>query len=417
MKNIKTGNWIWIAGLMLVVMLIPNVLADTGMSISVSKYEPYPATPGQTVKVWLLVQNTGDTDLNDISISVISQSPFTPYNQESVKNISILGAHKDYLIDFNLKVDSSAVEGNNNLRVTYDYDNAPTQIKDLDIYVQTKDSTLTIESVKMNPTEISPGSDGTLTITVKNNAPTTMTDLSMKLQLQAVIGSTIVDLPFAPMDSGTERRIYTLESGQSADFTYDLRAYPDATSKVYKIPFTLTYYDSVGDAKNKTDYVGVVVNGLPDISVIVDKTDLTMQTRTGTISLKVINKGVSDIKFLNVIIQKSPDFDLLSNTDTTYVGNLVSDDYQTAEYDIDVKSKENNITIPVTLQYRDANNKYYEKSFNVDMNLIDSNKLNPKSGVAGYSWMTIIIILLIAGGVWYYFRNKNKKNKKGQFYQ
>jgi len=417
MKNIKTNNMIWIIGLLLVLILTPSVFADAGMSVSVSKYEPYPATPGQTVKVWLLVQNTGDMDINDISVEVLPQAPFTPYNQASVQNISILGARKDYLIDFTLKVDDNAVEGNNNLRIRYSYGSAPTQDTDLPIYIQTKDSTLTIDNVQMNPTEIVPGSDGTLTITVKNTAPSTMTDLSMKLQLQAIIGGVLVDLPFAPMDSGTERRVYTLEAGQSTDFTYDLRAYPDAVSKVYKIPFTLSYYDSTGAAKNETDYVGVVVNGVPDISMLIDKTDLSMQTRSGSMTLKIINKGVSDIKFLNVVLQKSPDFELLSNTDTTYVGNLVSDDYQTAEYKINIKSSKNDIIVPVTLQYRDSNNKYYEKNFNVDLNLIDSNKLNPKTGLGGYSWISIIIVLLIGGGIWYYFKNKTKKNKKGQFYQ
>ena len=412
----KKNNMIWILGLMLVFILTPSVLGAASLTVSVSKYEPYPATPGQTVKVWLLVQNTGDVEAKDITIEAVSQSPFSTYNQENVQKIPSLGAQKDYLVDLNLKVDDNAVQGYNNLKIRYGTGGSLTE-KEVQIYIQTKDSTLTIENVKMNPSEISPGTDGTLTITVKNNAQSTMTDLSMKLQLQAVIGSTIVDLPFAPTDSGTEHRVYLLEPGKTTNFVYNLRVYPDAVSKVYKIPFTLTYYDSLGTAKNKTDYVGVIVNGVPDISIIIDKTDLTMQAKTGTINLKIINKGVSDVKFLNVVLQKSSEFELLSNSETTYVGNLVSDDYQTAEYKVNIKSTKDKVTIPVVLQYRDSNNKYYEKTFNVDLNLIDSNKLNPQKGIGGYSWMTIIIILLIGGGIWYYIKHKNKKNKKGQFYQ
>lgn len=181
----KTNYMIGIVGVVLLaLMLIPNVvLADTSVSVTISKYEPYPATPGQTVKVWLLVQNNGDSDAKDLSVNVIPQAPFSLYNQDSMTNISILGAKKDYLIDYNLKVDDNAVEGNNNLRVVYSYDTAQGQVVDLPIFVQAKDSSLTIDSVKMTPTEIVPGSDGTLTITVKNNAPSTMTDLSMQLQL------------------------------------------------------------------------------------------------------------------------------------------------------------------------------------------------------------------------------------------
>jgi ATP-dependent Zn protease len=115
------------------------------------------------------------------------------------------------------------------------------------------------------------------------------------------------------------------------------------------------------------------------------------------------------------VLQKSADFDLLSNSDTTYVGNLVSDDYQTAEYTIDIKSKANTISVPVVLQYMDSNNKYYEKNFNVQLNLIDNNKINPKS--SGGSLITIIVIVLIAGGIWYFLKRRSKKNKKGQFYQ
>jgi len=413
MKN----NMIWIFGLFIVAMMVPSVLAEASLSVTVSKYDPYPATPGQTVKVWLLVQNNGDQDAKNVNVEFVPQAPFTLYNDDAIKTIPILGAQKDYLVDFNLKVADNAVEGDNNLKIRYGFDLASTQEKNLDIFIQAKDATVSIESVQMNPEEISPGSDGTLTITVKNNAQSTMTDLSMKLQLQAIIGGTLVDLPFAPIDSGTERRIYTLESGQSTEFTYDLRAYPDAVSKVYKIPFTLSYYDTLGNQKNTTDFVGVTVNGLPDISIIIDKTDIYKGTTTGTVDFKVINKGVSDVKFLNVILQKSSDFDLLSTSDTTYVGNLVSDDYQTAEYQIDVKSKSDKLTLPVMLQYRDSNNKYYEKNYNVELDLVDSSKLNPKSGVGGSSWVIIIIILLIIGGIWYYFRRKNKKNKKGQFYQ
>lgn len=411
----KKDYMIGILGAIMILMLVPNVLADTGMSISVSKYEPYPAAPGQTVKVWLLVQNTGDTDLKNINVEAISRSPFSPYNQDSIKTIDILGAHKDYLIDFNLKVDDNVVEGYNNFRIKYGYGGGTIQEKDVEIYVQTRDATLTIEEVSVEPSEISPGTDGILTISVKNNAPSTMTDLSMKLQLQAIVGSTLVDLPFAPIDSGTERRIYMLEPGKSTEFQYKLRIYPDATSRVYKIPFTLTYYDSLGNAKNKSDYVGIVVNGVPDISIIVENTDLTMQNRNGMVELKVINKGVSDIKFLNVIVKETGDFEMLSNSDTTYLGNLISDDYQTAEYRINLKSKENTIQIPVTLQYRDSNNRYYEEKINVELNLIDSNKI--KSGSkGGFGWIFFIVILLAVGGIWYY-RRTHKKNKKGQFYQ
>ena len=75
----------------------------------------------------------------------------------------------------------------------------------------------------------------------------------------------------------------------------------------------------------------------PEVSVILDKTDITQKKMTGTVTLKVINKGLSDIKFLNVILKTSDNYEILSTSDTTYVGNLQSDDYQSVDYIISLK--------------------------------------------------------------------------------
>ena len=118
---------------------------------------------------------------------------------------------------------------------------------------------------------------------------------------------------------------------------------------------------------------------------------------------------------MNLQIQKSDDFDLLSNSDTTYVGNLVSDDYQTVEYKIDIKSSKNSLTLPVTIQYRDSNNKVYESTQNVQLILVDNSKLNSANN-SGSSVLVIVIVILVVGAlIWIFIRNKNKKNKKAQF--
>ena len=63
--------------------------------------------------------------------------------------------------------------------------------KTLAVFVQSRDATIAIDSVKMVPEEIVPGSDGKITITVTNKAPTSFTDLNLKLYLQATVGATI----------------------------------------------------------------------------------------------------------------------------------------------------------------------------------------------------------------------------------
>jgi hypothetical protein len=393
------------------------VAAAPSFQVSLSKYDPYPASPGDTVKVWLLIQNTASNDDTDTARNVVMELipsyPFSIYNDDAIKTISLLGAKKDYLIDFNLKVDEKALQGTNTFKVRVKDSNSNIQIEETAaILVQSRDTTIAIDSVKIDPAQITPGSDGTVTLTVKNVAPNSFTDLSLKLYLQSVIGGVLVDLPFAPVDSSTEKRIYRLDPGQTAEFKYDLRVYPDATAKIYKIPFTLEYYDNLGNKRNKTDFIGVTVNSVPEVSVILDKTDITQKKTTGDITLKVINKGLGDIKFLNVILKQGDSYQILSTTDTIYVGNLQSDDYQSVDYTIAVKDDANAITVPVTLQYRDANNQYYEVTEDVPLNIVDSSKLDAANGggVSGVMIFVIVVVVALAG--WFIYRKIRKDKKK-----
>ncbi|HIH31778.1 TPA: hypothetical protein HA235_03660 [Candidatus Woesearchaeota archaeon] len=413
MKKIYYGIFVLLA-----LVTMPSALSAPSLQVSLSKYEPYPASPGDTVKVWLLVQNTASSDATDIAKNVIvellPEYPFSLYGDSTTKIIGQLGAKKDYLIDFTLKVDEKALQGNNIFKVRVKDSGSSVQIEqELTVFVQSRDTTISIESVSTEPEQIAPGSDGKIKITVKNLAPTTFKDLTLKLYLQSIVGSTLVDLPFAPIDSSAEKRIFRLDPGQSAEFSFDLRAYPDAIAKIYKIPFALEYYDNLGNKKNKSDFIGVTVNSRPEVTLTLDKTDINQKKTTGTITLKVINKGLGDIKFLNVILKASDNYEILSTTDTTYVGNLESDDYQSVDYKIAVKSDLEKINIPVTLQYRDANNKYYEMNIDVPMNILSAAKANGSNGSnLGTIIFVIIIVVIIAGIVIY---RKTKKNKKGMY--
>lgn len=407
---------IYLAYIIVALFTLQLVAAAPSLQASLSKYEPYPVAPGDTVKVWVLVQNTASNDNTDTAKNVvlefIPQYPFSIYNDQTTKTIPLLGAKKDYQVDFNIKVDEGALQGTNTFKVRVRDSNGAIQIEEtMEILVQSRDTTISIESVKISPEQIAPGSEGTVTITVKNIAPNSFTDLSLKLNLQAIVGNTIVDLPFAPVDSSSEKRVYRLDPAQSAEFKYDLVVYPDAESKIYKIPFLLEYYDNLGTKKNKTDFIGLTVNSNPEISVILDKTDINNDKLAGTISLKIINKGLGDIKFLNAVLQDSEDYEIISESATNYIGNLESDDYQTIDYKISVNKGVTDINIPIKLDYRDATNKHYESTQKIQLRIIDSSKLEKVNG-KGMSITIILVIIIIAVVAWIAYK-KIKKNKKG----
>lgn len=407
---------IYLAYMIVALFALQLVAAAPSLQASLSKYEPYPVAPGDVVKVWVLVQNTASNDNTDtaknVVVELIPEYPFSIYNDQLTKTIPLLGAKKDYQVDFNLKVDEDALQGTNTFKVRVRDSNSAIQVEEtLSLLVQSRDTTISIESVKIFPEQIAPGSEGTVTITVKNIAPNSFTDLSLKLYLQSIVGSTIVDLPFAPVDSSAEKRIYRLDPGQSAEFKYDLVVYPDAESKIYKIPFLLEYYDNLGTKNNKTDFIGLTVNSNPEIAAILDKTDINNDKLAGTISLKIINKGLGDIKFLNAVLQESEDYDIISESAVNYIGNLESDDYQTIDYKISINKGVTDTVIPIKLEYRDATNKYYENTQNIKLHIIDSSKLDKVNG-GGMSITIILVIIIVAVVAWIFYK-RMKKNKKG----
>lgn len=402
--------------ILIAIFAIQLVSAAPSLKVSLSKYEPYPAAPGDTVKIWLLIQNTASNDNTDTAknlvVEVIPTEPFSIYNDAYTKTIAILGPKKDYLMDFNLKIDENALQGTNTFKVRIKESNSNIQIEqNINLFIQSRDTIITIESVDINPKEIQPGSEGTITVKVKNTAPNSLTDLSLKLQLQTILGSNIIDLPFAPIESSAEKKIFKLEPGQTAEFTYKIIVYPNAESKIYKIPFTLEYYDILGNKKNKSDFIGVIVNSKPEISVVIDRTDINSDKLAGTISLKIINKGLNDVKFLNVILKENNDYEILSESTTNYIGNLESDDYQTIDYKIAVKKGVSEIELPITIEYRDATNKYYKEEQKITFNILDNKKLGKVNGKGTSLTIIILIIIVALAGFIYYKKRIAKKNK------
>ena len=98
-----------------------------------------------------------------------------------------------------------------------------------------------------------------------------------------------------------------------------------------------------------------------------------------------------------------------------YVGNIDSDDYETAEFDIYVeKSSSKNLMLPLHLEYMDANNKPYSKDIEVALVLYSKEELKKLGFVQKSNPLIGISIVLASIGIGFYIRRrlKNKNNKK-----
>jgi hypothetical protein len=370
------------------------------------RYEPLPATPGDYVTVYVKMQNNGTGIANNLNLIIKPEYPFSLHPAETGEEyIGYLPAYKPYVAEFKLKVDEGAVEGANSFKVRYNVDNGQNTWveQEFEISVRTQDAIISVESVMTEPTEIVPGSNAKVKINLKNLADSELTDITINLDLKS---ST---LPFAPVGSTSEKTIYRLESGKEHEFVFDIIATPAGTAGVYKVPINLTYYDNVGNMYSKSYITALIVNSVPEISLVVDGTDLYEEKMIGSITLKLVNKGLNDIKFLNIKLVDTDDFDIISSSNEEYLGNLDSDDFETAEFDLLLMKNEGSIDLPVEIEYKDSNNKPYSLSKTVRLTIHTADQLGiQKSSKAG---LIVFLVIIIGGGYWFLRRRKKKKQQ------
>jgi len=384
------------------------------IDVNLASQDPDPVEPGRIVEISFKLDNKGEL-ANDVVFEIIPEFPFSILPGESaVKNVGTLGTAQDtdrsVFVKYKLKVDQNAVDGNQELKIRYKSDDSQSwiTIDNVTIKVQSKEAILSVEKFAAVPEAVAPGSKTRLAVSLKNNANSLLKDIKITLELGK---SGDEETPFSPVGSTNEKIIPFIDAQATSALEFNLLADPDAKSKVYKVPLKLQYSDILNKNYSKTLTVALVVGVEPDISVYVDTTSVYTAGKTGDISVKIVNKGLTDIKFLNVKLDKSEKYKVLSPYEV-YIGNIDSDDYETADFKLSIeKTKDKKMLLPLTIEYKDANNQDYTKNANIELPLYtksEAKKLGLIEG-NGTNGIFIVIILLAAGFFAYRFWKRRRK--------
>lgn len=406
-------NLILAAALLLI--FIPSVLAVYGthdspeLSVTLLSQEPDPVEPGQIVKVKFKIENAGKETDQDVYVKIVPRFPFTIYNDEEIKKIGKLKAAATgadaAVVEFRLKVDPEAVEEDTELELQLQMGAAAISYTadQFLINIQTHDAVLDITSVTLDPEQIAPGETAVVSIMVKNLADSLLKDIKFKLEL----GDS--SLPLAPYQSSSERRIAQLETNFQNSLNFGLIASPEAQPGLYKIPVNITYSDEQGNSYRLEDVLAVTIGETPKLRLYIKKSTVQQAGKAGKITFEIANAGSSDLKFVEMILQPSEDYDLVSTTNYYYLGDIDSDDTESEEVDVYVHGWQDELTIPVQLKYADANNKPFQQQFELKLQLYSGSKLK-KFGVipSSSTGFFILLIILIVGGIFIY--RKYKKN-------
>jgi len=267
-------------------------------------------------------------------------------------------------------------------------------------------SALTISSISTFPSEIAPGETSSISIGLENEAEETIKDVSVTLDLTG--------LPFVPYEDSTEESIDEIKEDKTKHAEFEIKALNDAESGTYKIPLKVSYYDGDGAKKpDKSSLVSVTISSKPIVSASLED-GLLLKGQENAVAIKIVNKGLSNIKFLEVEIQSSTKYTILSQKNI-YIGDIDSNDFDTAEFKIFFKENSlSTISLPVKVIYKDALNKEYTEEFSLEARVYTKEQaislgLLKKSNTTTY---VIVVIILIVIYIIYRKIKKRRKMKK-----
>ncbi|MCA9477860.1 MAG: hypothetical protein KC535_01805 [Nanoarchaeota archaeon] len=388
--------------MIIMLLAVPLVAADASLKASLLRYDPLPASPGQFVTAYVKLDNVGNTDATDVALRIQDQFPFSIAREgERTIYIGELKSQQSIVEEFKIKVDSTAFIGENQLVIEFTdkYAQDEWQESNLPIEVDSDEASLTITQVQSD--EFLPGGDGTVSITIKNNEETVLRNIALQLQMETVSGTTTIDLPFIPLNSATEKRISRLNPGEITTISYEIKAYPSATPGYYKLPLSMSYVTDQGAETETEDYVGVIVQAVPELKILLDESTVSKDTKEGTITLKYINKGINDLKFLDSEIVTSENYEISSNSQD-YIGDLDSDDYRSETYTIKINDESQPLKVKVS--FKDENNKEYNQIIEVPLRFSETTEKSSHTGT-----VILVIILLAAGVVYFQWRRKKRR--------
>lgn len=269
---------------------------------------------------------------------------------------------------------------------------------------------ISITDVSSSPKEVAPGEIINVLIEIENIFDYDITNLNVKLDL---LGT---DVPFAPYQSSSEKFLEELEEGDKEDFKFKLITLPETSTGIYKIPVEISYNYENGSnilSNEKSELISVTVNSEPELKVSLDDSVVLIRGKEELVTLKIINSGLSDVKFLYVTINDATGLKFLNEREQ-YIGDVDSDDFDNVEYDVIVsENAPNSITLRVDLTYRDYTNKEFSETANLVLKTY-SFKEAVKLGLAKKPkiFVPVIITLVIIGYIVYRIIRKKKLKKK-----
>ena len=374
-------------------LLMPFVIAATVDQVDVNlvNYNPVPVIPGDSFDITLEVENNNAENVT-VEIKARPDDPF--FSEDNGRETIILDAGESEEVTFRIGVEGDTTKTEEELEFEYCINNECDDIR-FDIKIQ-KRIILNVEKVELVPETVAPGESALLKITLENIGSSLIKDVIVSLDL--------TEIPFSPVSS-TSRSIDTIEGNSMEVVEFNIIALPDAVSGIYKVNMHLTFFDESNELHEKDELISLRVSSPPELSIIVDSNVIIEQTNE--IIVKFVNTGLGNIKFLDVRLMPSDDYELLSNNHV-YIGDVDSDDFETVEFSIFLKNKIK--TLPLSVRYMDDNNEEYNDFINVKLNAYTEEEAK-ELGLIKTNRTSMIITVIVTLAILFFIIRRLRKRR------
>lgn len=383
--------------IMLAIILSGSAQALKGAEIkaSILRYEPAPAEQGNTVDVWVQLSNAG-TKADRVAVKFAPEYPFSlTEGQDAEIDVDSISATENKVVKFTIFVDPTAPNGDKKIKFLYKY-GISDQWTSLEspITIETQNAALVVDDYSVKPETVVPGQTATIELKLKNEGKIAVKNVD--------VGIDLGDGKFSTIGSGAKKRINYVGPEETQTATFQLASDTSTQVKVYSLPVTLSYQDERNKKYSDTAKISLVVNAQPELSLTVDSTKFDSKKTPGTVMLKIVNKGIVNLKYVTVKIGESKDYELLSSTNETYVGNLDSDDFETINFLI--KPLVESPKLNVEVDFKDPYNVDFKQKQTVQVKIITDQDI----GKSGSKLPILFVLLIIVAGTvyWKYYYHK-----------
>jgi hypothetical protein len=387
-------------------VIVPTSNSAINAHIEIVRYSPNPVEPGEYFDLWVAVTPIGTSssasiislsDLQGVEIELVEAYPFSlNQDDEAVQNIGTLEIGEEAVRQYKIRVADDATFDEGQIQFIYrSNEDSDTQTPELDIAIESLDTTLSIVSIETTPEKLVPGQEATIEVKVENDASVLFKNL------QAVLDVDGTSVPIVPYKATKEQTLSKLYVGDSYTFSYSVIVEENAKSGVYKVPIKIEYRDLDNTAYSRNDTFGLLVGSDADLAFNLEEYDTFQEGLTGEFVVSVSNIGPSDVKFLTIELMEGDGYTLLGPS-KEYLGNIDSDDFETSRFNVYVDNIDD-VDLNFGVSYKDTYNEEMEETFSLALPVYSATEVG-KYGLDGngksYATYIIYIILLL---VVYYF--------------